>query len=34
MSSEAMNSPSGVTYGEQRFKSHQLPPQEGEFSTK
>ncbi len=30
---EEMNSPSGVTYGE-LFKSHQLPPHEGEFSTK
>lgn len=30
---EAMKSPSGVTYGE-LFESHQLPPHEGEFSTK
>ncbi|MBC8355270.1 MAG: hypothetical protein H8E66_25115 [Planctomycetes bacterium] len=30
---EGMKSPSGVTYGE-LFKSHQLPPHEGEFSTK
>ena len=30
---EAVKSPSGVTYGE-LFKSHQLPPHEGEFSTK
>jgi len=30
---EAMKSASGVTYGE-LFKSHQLPPHEGEFSTK
>jgi cytochrome c553 len=30
---ETMKSPSGVTYGE-LFKSHQLPPHEGEFSTK
>jgi cytochrome c553 len=30
---EEIESPSGVTYGE-LFKSHQLPPHEGEFSTK
>lgn len=30
---EEIKSPSGVTYGE-LFKSHQLPPHEGEFSTK
>ena len=30
---EEMKSPSGVTYGE-LFKSHQLPPHEGEFSLK
>ena len=30
---EAVNSPSGVPYGE-LFKSHQLPPHEGEYPTK
>jgi hypothetical protein len=30
---EAVKSPSGVTYGE-LFRSHQLPPHEGEFTTK
>jgi hypothetical protein len=30
---EEIKSPSGATYGE-LFKSHQLPPHEGESSTK